>query len=153
MTASRSLLSGTFEPLLDSFYQNWSIGNGLKLESVGMSDSYSQRSEKYSVTRQHFTNKTARDADMVDYHFLITDHPHHPGLSLACGGSAHGFKMFPVIGNYIADMLEGTLDPAVQQHWRWRPEAKASEETAEPFPTDLLDLNDVLGWSRSQARL
>lgn len=90
---------------------------------------------------------------MIDYHFLISPHPDHAGLSLAVGGSAHGFKFFPVIGDYIADMLEQKLDPAIQEVWKWRPGAKQSEDTAEPFPADLLDLKDIPGWKESSAKL
>ncbi|KAK7892406.1 hypothetical protein LTR67_007503 [Exophiala xenobiotica] len=52
--------------------------------------------------------------------FLITYHPRHKSLFLATGGSGHGFKFFPVIGDKIVDAIEGNLDPVYAQEWRWR---------------------------------
>jgi sarcosine oxidase/L-pipecolate oxidase len=39
--------------------------------------------------------------------FLITHHPDVMGVFLATGGSGHGFKFLPVIGDAIVDVLEG----------------------------------------------
>jgi sarcosine oxidase / L-pipecolate oxidase len=39
---------------------------------------------------------------------------------VATGGSGHGFKFFPVIGDKIADAIERRLDPELQIMWRWR---------------------------------
>lgn len=89
---------------------------------------------------------------MPDYHFLIAPHPSHPGLYLAVGGSAHGFKFMPVLGKYIVDMLEGRLDPAIAKHWRWRPEVKKDPAAVEPHPNPLLDLNDIPGWSKDSEK-
>ena len=61
-------------------------------------------------------------ADTPDRHFLISQHPDHPSLTLAVGGSGHGFMQIPVIGQYIVQCLEGKLDPRMSQTWRWRPE-------------------------------
>jgi len=52
--------------------------------------------------------------------FLITYHPRHKSLFLATGGSGHGFKFFPVIGDKIVDAIEGNLDPLYAREWRWR---------------------------------
>lgn len=51
--------------------------------------------------------------------FIITYHPDHPGLFLATGGSGHGYKFLPVLGDKIVDALEGKLDPALQDLWKW----------------------------------
>lgn len=92
------------------------------------------------------------DADTKDRHFLIDRHPEHPGLSLAVGGSAHGFKFLPVVGGYIADMLEGKLDVQAQQKWRWRPEIEESMAN-DPHTLPLLDLNDLPEFEGISARL
>lgn len=47
--------------------------------------------------------------DTADAHYLIDKHPQYPEMLIATGGSAHAFKMFPIIGDYIADALEGKL--------------------------------------------
>lgn len=91
---------------------------------------------------------------MPDYHFLISPHPEHEGLKLAVGGSAHGFKFLPVIGKYIVQMLEGSLDEGIARKWKWRPGTKMAEGEANPHPTPLLDLNDIPGWNAgAKARL
>ncbi|KIW23775.1 uncharacterized protein PV07_11952 [Cladophialophora immunda] len=52
--------------------------------------------------------------------FLITFHPQFNNLFLATGGSGHGFKFFPVIGDKIVAAIQGTLEPALAQIWSWR---------------------------------
>lgn len=52
--------------------------------------------------------------------FLITYHPSYSSsLFLATGGSGHGFKFFPVIGEKIVDALEGRLEPELEELWGW----------------------------------
>lgn len=85
-----------------------------------------------------------RDADMPDYHFLIGDHPEHPGLHMAVGGSAHGFKFLPVSGKYVVQSLEGKLDQELASKWRWRPGAKL--EGPCPHTTKLIELSEIPGW-------
>ncbi len=42
-----------------------------------------------------------------DENFLIARHPERPGLTVATGGSGHAFKFMPVLGDIIADEVEG----------------------------------------------
>ncbi|KKY18798.1 putative fructosyl amino acid oxidase [Phaeomoniella chlamydospora] len=99
--------------------------------------------------REWFETRICWDADMPDYNFLISPHPSHPNLKLAVGGSAHGFKFFPVIGKYIVDMLEDKLDPETAKKWRWRPGATLAESAPNPHPTPLKDLNEIPGWAET----
>jgi glycine/D-amino acid oxidase-like deaminating enzyme len=55
--------------------------------------------------------------DSVDEHFLIARHPDVEGLVVAAGGSGHGFKFAPLLGDWIADAVEGDAAPA---KFRWR---------------------------------
>ena len=55
--------------------------------------------------------------------FLIDYHPSYSGLFLATGGSGHGFKFLPVIGEKIVDALGRTLEEELRGRWRWREEA------------------------------
>ena len=48
-----------------------------------------------------------------DSHFIIDRHPHHPHIWIAGGGSGHGFKMAPIVGETIAAMV---LDDAAPDH-------------------------------------
>ncbi|KKY28611.1 putative fructosyl amino acid oxidasesarcosine oxidase [Phaeomoniella chlamydospora] len=59
--------------------------------------------------------------------FLITPHPAVSNLILATGGSGHGFKFLPVIGEKIVDLISdhlglsvNTFDPELKHIWRWR---------------------------------
>ncbi|MFG2640760.1 N-methyl-L-tryptophan oxidase [Streptomyces sp. NPDC048370] len=44
-----------------------------------------------------------------DEHFVVSAHPRHPEVVVACGFSGHGFKFVPVIGEILADLaVDGT---------------------------------------------
>ncbi|KAI9864339.1 MAG: hypothetical protein M1813_003259 [Trichoglossum hirsutum] len=51
--------------------------------------------------------------------FLITYHPTHPGLFLATGGSGHGYKFLPIIGEKIVDCIAGNPPAEFREKWRW----------------------------------
>lgn len=38
---------------------------------------------------------------------------------MATGGSFHGWKFLPVIGDYIVQMLRGTLEQDLCDKWAW----------------------------------
>lgn len=54
--------------------------------------------------------------DSLDGHFFIAPHPQRPNLIVAAGGSGHAFKFAPLLGDLIADALEGR----VVHRFRWR---------------------------------
>lgn len=56
--------------------------------------------------------------DSIDGHFWIAPHPARSNLIVAAGGSGHAFKFAPVLGDMIADAVEGK----VAERFRWRPE-------------------------------
>ncbi|KAJ5542604.1 FAD dependent oxidoreductase [Penicillium sp. DV-2018c] len=91
------------------------------------------------------------DADTADRHFLVTPHPDHKGLFVASGGSAHGFKFLPVIGKYVADMLEGTLDQEIVRQWQWRAGQKSTATNLAHLDPEL-ELRDLTGWKGRQIR-
>ena len=66
--------------------------------------------------------------DTRDEHFLIAPDPDRDGLVVAAGGSGHGFKFAPLLGDWIADAVEGKVIPK----FRWRPEVQPArgEEAA-----------------------
>ncbi len=69
--------------------------------------------------------------DSQDEHFWISRHPEMEGLVVAAGGSGHGFKFGPVIGDLVADALNGVTHPALHK-FRYRLHAPAGhgEEAA-----------------------
>lgn len=62
--------------------------------------------------------------------FLIDWAPiqNNRSLFLATGGSGHGFKFLPVLGEYIVDAIEGHLDPAYKELWTWPTDEKLQQE-------------------------
>jgi glycine/D-amino acid oxidase-like deaminating enzyme len=46
-----------------------------------------------------------------DTNFLIAPHPEHEHVWLMGGGSGHGFKHGPALGEYVADCVEGRREP------------------------------------------
>lgn len=58
-------------------------------------------------------------ADTPSGNFLIDYHPGYEGLFLATGGSGHGFKFLPVLGDKIVEAVEGKLEGELAALWRW----------------------------------
>ena len=46
-----------------------------------------------------------------DTHFLVARHPEQESWWLLGGGSGHGFKHGPALGEYVADCIEGSREP------------------------------------------
>lgn len=63
--------------------------------------------------------------DTRDAHFWIARHPAHPNLTVATGGSGHGFKFAPVLGELIADAVLGRANRFTHK-FRWRTDLAAS---------------------------
>jgi glycine/D-amino acid oxidase-like deaminating enzyme len=66
--------------------------------------------------------------DTHDGHFWIARDPEREGLVVAAGDSGHGFKFAPVLGEIIADAVEGKHNPLLDK-FRWRPEVHAGSGT------------------------
>ncbi len=67
--------------------------------------------------------------DSWDGDFLIGRDPDHEGLIVASGGSGHGFKFAPMLGQITADVVEGIDNPwASRFRWRTPGKAKTSPE-------------------------
>jgi sarcosine oxidase/L-pipecolate oxidase len=67
--------------------------------------------------------------DTPDGNFLIDYHPRYEGLFLATGGSGHGYKFLPVIGEKIVDCVEGRCPVEFKSKWAWRLERVKSVVT------------------------
>lgn len=57
--------------------------------------------------------------DTPEGNFIISHHPQHQRLFVATGGSGHGFKFFPVLGDKIVDAIEHRLDDEYAKIWAW----------------------------------
>lgn len=67
--------------------------------------------------------------DTFDGDFLISRHPEVEGLTVASGGSGHGFKFGPVLGGLIADCVEATSNPYLHR-FAWRPMGDGGTEAS-----------------------
>ena len=47
----------------------------------------------------------------LDSEFIMAAHPDHTSAWIVGGGSGHGFKHGPAFGEYVADAVEGTVEP------------------------------------------
>ena len=61
--------------------------------------------------------------DTNDGDFWIARDPERPNVVVATGDCGHGFKFAPVLGEIIADAVEGKPNPILKK-FRWRPEVK-----------------------------
>jgi glycine/D-amino acid oxidase-like deaminating enzyme len=62
-------------------------------------------------------------SDTHDGNFWVAPDPEHRGLVIAAGDSGHGFKFAPVLGELIADAVEGKTN-RWSHKFRWRPEVQ-----------------------------
>jgi len=69
--------------------------------------------------------------DTWDGDLWIDQHPDKPGLVVAAGGSGHGFKFAPVLGDIIADVTENKPNRYAERFaWRKRPAGSVRSESA-----------------------
>ena len=67
-------------------------------------------------------------SDSWDGDFWIDHDPERPGLLVCAGGSGHGFKFAPVLGEITADVAEGRENPWARR-FRWRaPSGRRTED-------------------------
>ncbi|KAH6988243.1 FAD dependent oxidoreductase [Ilyonectria sp. MPI-CAGE-AT-0026] len=60
--------------------------------------------------------------------FIISPHPASKNLYIATCGSFHGFKFFPILGKYVTQMLEQTLDKSLRAKWAWDRELPSTDD-------------------------
>jgi glycine/D-amino acid oxidase-like deaminating enzyme len=68
-------------------------------------------------------------SDSFDGDFFIGRHPDRPGVVVASGGSGHGFKFAPLLGELAADALEGKSSEALGR-FAWRAPGRRTTEAA-----------------------
>ncbi len=68
--------------------------------------------------------------DTLDGHFWIDNHPEIKGLSVSSGGSGHGFKMGPILGEMTANIAEGKSH-RFSKRYRWRNLTKNTAQVEE----------------------
>ncbi|HZN55821.1 MAG TPA: FAD-dependent oxidoreductase [Candidatus Polarisedimenticolaceae bacterium] len=73
--------------------------------------------------------KTCLYCDAFDGDFWIARDPDRPGLAVAAGDSGHGFKFAPVVGDLVADAIEGRASRALDR-FAWRAPLERKTEQA-----------------------
>ncbi len=87
-----------------------------------------------------FTNQKYRDGITPNQDFIISPHPRCENLYIATGGSFHGWKFLPIIGKYVVQMLDGTLDEDIAKRWAWDRDQKGSAHEKIVPKRELKDL-------------
>ncbi len=95
------------------------------------------------ATRPVLESRVCQYETTPDHHFLIGRHPHWENAWIAGGGSGHGFKHGPRIGEYLLGRMdglaEGAQDGPDESRFRVAPRATqrgphlASDATAEAW--------------------
>ncbi|CAK7232851.1 hypothetical protein SCUCBS95973_008397 [Sporothrix curviconia] len=99
--------------------------------------------------RAFVSTKMCWDAIAKDLNFRICPFPEARNLYVATMGSNHGFKFLPVIGKYVVDMIEGSLDADLLDLWRWKNGKMPEFKDPHPFP--VRDLSTLTGWQNRHA--
>lgn len=82
--------------------------------------------------------------------FLIDYHPSLQNVVLATGGSAHGWKFVPILGDKVVDLLEGQLDPVLKEKWSWEEKIegikslKGDSDSTSRIDGDVHELRDYV---------
>ncbi|PSN61673.1 FAD dependent oxidoreductase [Corynespora cassiicola Philippines] len=97
-------------------YGQWKVPRKLK-DDIDYANHvfYGKRGTKWPMTKY----RICWDAFTTSSDFIISPHAAAKGLFVATCGSFHGWKFFPVLGNYVIQMLEGDLSPELTQKWAW----------------------------------
>lgn len=74
--------------------------------------------------------------DTPDGDFIIDYHPEHSGLFVATGGSGHGFKFLPVIGDKIVDCILGQCPDAFWGKWGFKKGAEVQVKAWDQVVTE-----------------
>ncbi|KAL3423223.1 fructosyl amine:oxygen oxidoreductase [Phlyctema vagabunda] len=96
-------------------------------------------------------------ADTPDRNFLIDRHPELGRLVLAVGASGHGFMHITSVGGFVADVIEGALEPRLRHAFRWRPETAVDRDWGDVLgrrggPNKMMNFGDVEGWTSISPR-
>ncbi|KAI1080607.1 FAD dependent oxidoreductase [Whalleya microplaca] len=97
-------------------YAQWKVSDTLK-EDINFANktTFGDRGKDWKI-KDH---RICWDAFTPSEDFIISPHSASRGLYIATCGSFHGWKFFPIIGDYVRQMLEGTLEAELLKKWAW----------------------------------
>lgn len=120
-------------------YAQWKVSRRLQQDIAEQRNLwYGKKSEGWNMTK----HRICWDAFTSTSDFIVSPHSGAKGLYVATCGSFHGFKFFPVIGKYVAQMLEGSLTPELEARWSWDRERPDSSQNCEYPNSELADLQE-----------
>jgi sarcosine oxidase / L-pipecolate oxidase len=63
---------------------------------------------------------------------------------MATGGSAHAWKFLPTIGDWVADSIEGKLEPELAEKWSFDRMSNGQDRNAPRMDGKPQELNEVV---------
>ncbi|KAI0547512.1 sarcosine oxidase [Xylaria curta] len=97
-------------------YQQWEVPATLKTDvAVASEATFGKRGTNWKI----HTHRICWDCVTPNDDFIISPHSASTGLFIATCGSFHGWKFLPVIGDYVVQMLDDTLEPELKRKWAW----------------------------------
>ncbi|KAI1774421.1 fructosyl amine:oxygen oxidoreductase [Hypoxylon cercidicola] len=128
----------------------------IPIESEARVRSFLRETMPHLAERKFSFARICWDADTPDRMPLIDWYPRsRPGkrnFLLAVGGSGHGFKIMPAIGQVVLEFLEGRVDERTRRAFRWRPETAVNRnwwDVQDRWGADgkVMDFNNVKEWT------
>jgi glycine/D-amino acid oxidase-like deaminating enzyme len=77
--------------------------------NVALAHEYAER--RFPALKTIVGSRVCQYALTPDAHFVIAPHPEREGWWLLGGGSGHGFKHGPALGEHVAELVEGKVEP------------------------------------------
>ncbi|KAI1129259.1 sarcosine oxidase [Nemania abortiva] len=109
-------VSGISQPPTGTEYNQWEVPQTLKADvAVASKATFGKRGNDWKI----HTHRICWECVTPNEDFIISQHPASVGLFIATCGSFHGWKFLPVIGRYVVQMLEGSLESDLGKRWAW----------------------------------
>ncbi|KAI0143780.1 sarcosine oxidase-like protein [Xylariaceae sp. FL1272] len=108
-------------------YDQWQLSPGMKRELRQVCHGiYGSVSDDWELKDY----RICWDAITPNQDQIICEHPRSRHLYIATGGSFHSWKFLPILGKYVIQMIEGTLDAELVKTWAWDRDDKGSAHEA-----------------------
>jgi glycine/D-amino acid oxidase-like deaminating enzyme len=128
----------------DSYGEPWDPDSGARVvgpESIEAVREYCRRRFPALADAPVLESRVCQYETTSDSHFLIDRHPSLSNVWLAGGGSGHGFKHGPAIGQYVVSLLDGHEPAGEELRFSLRRDAGAPAglRTIADAPADSAD--------------
>ncbi|KAI1377091.1 fructosyl amine:oxygen oxidoreductase [Hypoxylon crocopeplum] len=128
----------------------------IPVESEARMRSFLRETMPHLATRPFSFARICWDVDTPDRMPLVdwdpNSRPSKRNFLLAVGGSGHGFKIMPAMGQVVLEFLEERVDERTRRAFRWRPETAVNRnwwDVQDRWGADgkVMDIRDVKGWT------